>query len=156
MQEGLQTSQATAGRLQVFIIKGIGVIDDTYNANPDSVRAALNVLSDLGEEKTIAVLGDMLELGQYAEEAHRSIGRYMAEKSIGSLVTVGELAGFIAEEAGKLGIDVYPCSDHQEALRVLKRLNPDSGWVILVKGSRGMQMEIIVQGLLGQEGAGSQ
>ena len=155
MEEGLAKSEVTAGRLQVLHNEnGTGIIDDTYNANPSSVRAALKVLAELGGVKTVAVLGDMLELGPAAREAHLSIGRYAAECGIGCLVTVGELAHIIAGGASGSGISVYDCTDHDQALAVLKSLPLDENWYVLVKGSRGMQMEKIVQSLIREEGAG--
>jgi len=154
MKEGLANSEATAGRLQILHNqKGTGIIDDTYNANPSSVRAALKVLFELGGAKTVAVLGDMLELGPIAREAHLSVGRFAAECGIGCLVTVGEMARIIAEGADGSGVPVYGCADHDQALAVIKSLALDENWYVLVKGSRGMHMEKIVQSLLKEEGA---
>jgi len=146
MQEGLKKSETSEGRLQVFYnSKGIGIIDDTYNANPDSVRAAFKVLTGLGGDKTVAVLGDMLELGFAAREAHTSIGRFAADCSLKYLVTVGELAALAADEAARFGVQISKCSDHEEALTVLATLPLQKNWFVLVKGSRGMKMENIVR-----------
>jgi UDP-N-acetylmuramoyl-tripeptide--D-alanyl-D-alanine ligase len=156
MQVGLQKSEATAGRLQVlFTPEGIGVINDTYNANPDSVRAALKVLAELGGLNTVAVLGDMLELGFAAHEAHSSIGRFAADCSIKYLVAVGKLAALAADEAEKAGVTVYRCSNHDQAFEYLHSLSLDSKWYILVKGSRGMRMEKVVEKLISTKEAGS-
>ncbi len=155
MQEGLMSSETAKGRLQVLDRIGrFNIIDDTYNANPASVQAALRVLAELGGGKTVAVLGDMLELGADALKAHHEIGKFAADSGIGCLVTVGELARSTAEEARSFGLEVYPCSTHEEALAVINSLvlNPD--WYMLVKGSRGMKMEKIVQALVEEEGAG--
>jgi len=155
LEKGLAKSEATAGRLQVLHNhRGTGIIDDTYNANPSSVRAALKVLVELGGAKTVAVLGDMLELGSASREAHLSVGRYAYECAIGCLVTVGELARAAAEEAKPLGLKTYTCADHDEALDILKKMDLDEDWYVLVKGSRGMQMEKIVHFLIGEKGAG--
>jgi len=155
MTEGLAKSEVSSGRLQVLHNKkGTGIIDDTYNANPASVRAALKVLAELGGAKTVAVLGDMLELGPAAAEAHLSIGRYTAECGISYLVTVGELARTIADGASGSGISVHACTDHDQALDFLRSLPLDENWYVLVKGSRGMQMEKIVHSLISREGAG--
>ncbi len=155
MEKGLASSEATAGRLQVLHNrKRVGIIDDTYNANPSSVRAALRVLVELGGPKTVAVLGDMLELGTIAREAHKSVGRFAAECGIGTLITVGEMARFGAEEAKNAGLEVFPCKDHEQALSRLEQLGLDENWYVLVKGSRGMQMEKIVHSLIREEGAG--
>ncbi len=155
IEKGLAKSETTAGRLQVLLDhEGMVIIDDTYNANPSSVQAAINVLAELGGNKTVAVLGDMLELGNIAEEAHRSVGRIAAESKIGFLVTVGKMTLFSAEEAGKAGLKGCHCTSHEEALEVLEKLNLAKDWHILVKGSRGMQMEKIVQALTREKGAG--
>lgn len=155
MQEGLKQSKATAGRLQVLYNRsGVMIIDDTYNANPASVRAALKVLTDLGGRNSVAVLGDMLELGFAAREAHSSIGRFAADCSIKHLITVGEQAAFSAREAAAAGISAVPCRDHDQAMEVLQRLPLGRGWAVLVKGSRGMQMEKIVERLLNEKEAG--
>jgi len=149
MQEGLMKSETTEGRLQVlYNSAGIGVINDTYNANPDSVRAAFKVLAGLGGDKTVAVLGDMLELGFAAREAHTSIGRFAADCSIKHLVSVGQLAALAADEAARRGVSVSKCSDHKEALTAIASLSLQKGYFVLVKGSRGMKMENIVQELV--------
>ncbi|MCJ7806692.1 MAG: UDP-N-acetylmuramoyl-tripeptide--D-alanyl-D-alanine ligase, partial [Clostridia bacterium] len=155
MEEGLTKSQTAAGRLQILhSCDGLNIIDDSYNANPSSVRAALKVLTELGGEKTVAVLGDMLELGSAAPEAHLSVGRFAAECGIGCLITVGELARGFADGAGTAGLKVYSCIDHKEALTVLRGLSLDRNWYVLVKGSRGMQMEKIVHILTCEKGVG--
>ncbi len=149
MQAGLAASQISAGRLQISTNRaGVRIIDDSYNANPSSVKAALQVLRDLGGEKTVAVLGDMLELGPEAPSAHRDVGRFAARCRIGCLITVGPLAQKIAETAAAEGLAAEACTDHAQALAALKRLPLDAGTYILVKGSRGMRMEAIVQALL--------
>jgi len=153
MQEGLKSSQSTAGRFQVLHNRhGTGILDDSYNANPSSVRAALRLLSELGGEKTVAVLGDMLELGPGARDAHLDCGRYAAECGIGCLVSVGELARGFAEGAHEAGLKVYKCADHEQALDLLAGMSLDENWFVLVKGSRGMKMEVIVRALAGEEG----
>jgi UDP-N-acetylmuramoyl-tripeptide--D-alanyl-D-alanine ligase len=155
MKEGLAASETTAGRLQVLHNnEGMAIIDDSYNANPSSVRAALKVLADLGGFSTVAVLGDMLELGSTALEAHLALGRFAAECGIGCLVAVGELAQNFADGAESAGLKVFRCTNHDEALAVLRTLPLSKDWHILVKGSRGMRMERIVQALLNSEGAG--
>ncbi len=155
MKEGLKKSKPTSGRLQILDnSKGLKIIDDSYNANPSSVRAALNVLVDLGGYKTVAVLGDMLELGTISAEAHREAGRFAAEIGVGKLIVLGDLAQYIAEGAENSGFSALRCVDHREALRVLESLSLGKGWYVLVKGSRGMRMEKIVEALCREEGAG--
>lgn len=105
MQEGLQAGRVAAGRLEIReTASGARVIDDSYNANPGSVRESLQVLRELAGEKGVAVLGDMLELGPAAPEAHRAVGRFAARCGIGALVTVGELSKETAAGAREAGL----------------------------------------------------
>lgn len=137
---------------------GILILNDTYNANPDSMRAALSLLKRLASGgKRIAVLGDMYELGSEENKYHQQIGEYAFVNSVDELVTVGALGSHIA--AGALGVGmpearVRSCSEVDEALAAVEDLiselrahNKDDQIVILVKASRGMQLERIVQGL---------
>lgn len=149
IRAGLLESRVTAGRMEIVAGRsGVRVIDDSYNANPASVRAALRVLRELGGENTVAVLGDMLELGPAAPQAHRAVGRFAARCGIGRLISVGELAREIAAGAAEEGLAAAACSGHAEVLAHLEALPPGAGWYILVKGSRGMHMERIVEALL--------
>jgi len=149
MQIGLQGSRVAAGRMQIKTTSaGVKVIDDSYNANPSSVKAALQVLGELGGKKSVAVLGDMLELGAESLPAHREVGRFAARCGIGALISVGILAGEAAAAAQEEGLLVRVCVDHQEALAAILEISPDRDWYILVKGSRGMRMEKVTQQLL--------
>ncbi len=149
MAAGLQKSVVTSGRLQISeATGGIKIIDDSYNANPASVKAALQVLQELGGDKTVAVLGDMLELGPAEISAHRAVGRYAAQCGIAALITVGEKAKEIADAAARAGLKACACEDHDGALAALREISPGRGWYILIKGSRGMRMEKLVQSLL--------
>jgi len=133
--------------LRILIARGVNgsrIIDDTYNANPESVMAGLNLLSDLDGRK-IAVLGDMLELGSQEQPGHRMVGS-RAASVVDLLVTVGPRMRFAADEAlvGGMRPDrVIECSTNAEAVDALRRLlRPGDN--VLVKGSRGMEMEEIV------------
>lgn len=151
MQAGLEKSKITAGRMQLLTSPaGLRIIDDSYNANPDSLRAALETLRELGGERSLAILGDMLELGPAAPEAHREMGRTAARLRIGGLVTVGKLGAEIAAGAAAAGLPAASCRSHARALEVAKELLPAAGarWYVLVKGSRGMHMEKIVHALM--------
>ena len=150
MRAGLEQSRITGGRLQLLTTAaGIRIIDDSYNANPDSLRAALEVLQELAGPRSIAVLGDMLELGPAERERHREAGRFAAECRIGTLITVGPLGAEIAAGAAAAGLPAVACPTHDAAVEAVWRAAPEAGWCILVKGSRGMQMERIVEKLLG-------
>jgi UDP-N-acetylmuramoyl-tripeptide--D-alanyl-D-alanine ligase len=140
---------------------GVELIDDTYNANPQSMRAALETLSQLkGSGRGFAVLGDMGELGSEAEEAHRALGRWASELGVDFLCAMGDRAERVAEGAAQAGMPrdrmlVDPTKDAEKTGRaVAEKLQPRD-WVI-VKGSRSMRMEKVVEVLareLGMEGA---
>ncbi|MEA4922032.1 MAG: UDP-N-acetylmuramoyl-tripeptide--D-alanyl-D-alanine ligase [Eubacteriaceae bacterium] len=140
---GLETMELTEGRLTVRNAGSISVIDDTYNASPDSVKAALDVLASSSGKKT-AILGDMYELGKDARQDHEKTGEYAAALDIDMIIAVGEKSESIAAGAGKKGI-YFRTKDELE--REIDRLVPDTG-VVLVKGSRGMKMETIVKRLI--------
>lgn len=136
--------------LRLIVNKGINgsiIIDDTYNANPTSMLAALNLLNDI-EGHRIAVLGDMAELGHFTEEGHLKVGARAAEVC-DKLYTVGELAQIIARGALQAGMnpgDVVTLKDYQEAIDVLKR-DLNEGDVVLVKASRIVSLDKVVAAL---------
>ncbi len=128
-------------------IRDTTLLDDTYNASPESMMAALDLLAEL-PGRQVAVLGDMLELGAYEREGHHKVGRYAVDL-LDALVTVGERGRLIAEAARQAGFDdgrIYEVSDNEKALTVLEEIM-EFGDAVLVKGSRGMAMETIVEGL---------
>jgi len=132
---------------------GYTVINDCYNAAPDSMRVALELLADTPGRRKWVVLGDMRELGPMAPEWHREVGELVAALGISGLVTVGELAAHIADGAGEaLGESVVRARDNAEATAAV-RPRLARGDVVLVKGSRAMQMEQIVQRLLAEVAA---
>jgi UDP-N-acetylmuramoyl-tripeptide--D-alanyl-D-alanine ligase len=124
------------------------ILDDTYNSSEESCIAALNLLDEVNGGLHIAVLGDMLELGDAEEQAHRNVG-CRAALVARDLVCVGQRAKWMVEEAVACGAapeHVYQASDNSAALAVLREIVREKS-VILVKGSRGMKMEEIVSGL---------
>jgi len=128
-------------------IKGSTILDDTYNASPASTIAALNLLEELSGRK-IAVLGDMLELGDFEEEGHRKVGR-RAVDVVSVLVTVGPRGRTIGREALTCGMarrEVLIVEDNEQAIAHLCQII-GQGDIVLVKGSRGMKMEEIVAAL---------
>jgi UDP-N-acetylmuramoyl-tripeptide--D-alanyl-D-alanine ligase len=145
--------QAERGNLRLMVVAGLRettLIDDTYNASPASMLAALHLLEDVAntEHRAVAVLGDMLELGSYEAEGHRVVGGRAAEV-VDKLVTVGQRARWIADAALASGLkaaDVYPTDTNDDALAILQGL-VRPGDIILVKGSRGQKMETIVDAL---------
>lgn len=144
---GLQDTSAHIRLVATPGINGSIILDDTYNASPASSLAALNLLEEL-EGRHIAVLGDMLELGDYEDVGHRKVGR-RARDVADKLITVGSRARLIAEEALAVGMpaeNVILAASNQEAVEILRTL-VQPGDIILVKGSRGMKMEEIVSAL---------
>ena len=151
IKDGLEDFKPVKGRMNILkTVKGINIIDDTYNANPDSMKAAINTLRSLkGNHMGILIAGDMLELGDHAESMHRNIGRIAAGSDIAKLYVTGQFSQTVA--SGAMDEDMNPrdifTGTKEEILEEIKdRLGPGD-WV-LVKGSRGMAMETIVQGLL--------
>ena len=125
--------------------QGVTVVNDAYNAAPRSVGAVLEMLAELPGRK-IFVFGDMLELGPAAEEEHRRIGRLCVEKGIYWLIGLGRWGAVAAEEAaaGGLRADV---ADNAEAAVALIRPELDPSDVVLVKASRAIGLERVVEGL---------
>lgn len=142
------------GRLNILKgIKGTTIIDDTYNASPDSTKAALKLMTKLSTgRRKISILGDMKELGVKTEEAHIKIGKEVA-KSADILITVGKDALFIAQAAHESGIEknkIYSFSKSEEAGLFIQNsiLKPND--LILVKGSQSVRMEKIVKEIMAE------
>jgi UDP-N-acetylmuramoyl-tripeptide--D-alanyl-D-alanine ligase len=135
--------------------RNIIVINDTYNANPQSMELALRSLASLrGSSRGLAVLGDMGELGETAEEAHRSAGRLVAELGLDFLFALGPHAEETARGALSAGMEpsrVRVSKDHDELGSALRAMLRGNDWV-LVKGSRSMRMERVVQALAREDG----
>ena len=134
-------------KMRMNIIKrgdGITILNDTYNANPQSMRAAVEVLSKAGGDYKVAVLGDMFELGALAPTLHAGVGAYLGKAGIDALVAVGELARDIYVAARDAGVpSVHWCGTKEEARTLLAdEAKPRS--TILVKASRGMAFEELV------------
>ncbi len=154
--EGLSWEEISRGlrsehtQLRLVVVKaasGATILDDTYNASPKSMLAALNLLEEMIGRK-VAVLGDMLELGRYEDQGHRKVGIRAAEVA-DELVTVGELGRIIARAAAETGMKdeyIHTFRDDSEASEFLKEFLTE-GDVVLVKGSRGMRMDKIVASL---------
>ena len=147
--EALAEYAPASGRMQVMPgVKDSLVIDDAYNASPLSMRAALATLQDLPAKRRIAVLGDMLEIGKYAVEAHEALGRAVAE-SADILITVGPRAKFIAQAARTARMrktNIYSFDDAEGAWRPLVEMLR-KGDLVLVKGSHAMQLENVVRAI---------
>ncbi len=142
---GLSDIRLTKGRMESRMLQGIHFLDDTYNANPDSMKAALATLAQWpASGRRIAVLGRMGELGSHAEAGHRSVGE-AAAAGIDALFTVGAEAEWISDEAWRRGLgDLQHFPDIPAAVGALKSELME-GDVVLVKGSRSAQMERFIE-----------
>src|SRR3989338_10055653 len=148
----LSSHRPPPGRLRLIRgIKNTLILDDSYNAAPASIEAALGVLKIIEAPRKIAVLGDMLELGAYGEAAHRHIGR-LASSIADYIFSVGELSRFIDEEARRNGYDPDTIFHLDEAGEVEKILQPllAPGDVLLIKGSQSMRMERVVEDVMAE------
>lgn len=135
-------------RSAVYEKKGVRIISDCYNANPDSVALALRSLADEGKNRRLfIVLGDMLELGDDAQKFHREVGRVAAELRPAQLLTFGDLAHFISDEASRCGIKTKHSRTHDELCRLLLD-NLREGDTLLIKGSRLMKLETVTDKIL--------
>jgi UDP-N-acetylmuramyl pentapeptide synthase len=150
MAAGLASAEAVGNRMRVVALpSGITILDDSYNANPASVAAALQSLAESTARRRIAVLGDMLELGAASAEHHRAVGRLAAELGIDALHLFGEYAEETAAGArrGTARPAVHVASSHAALADAIAGGAGAGDWV-LVKGSRGQRMEEVVR-LLG-------
>lgn len=142
---GIADFSPTKMRMNILHRAGeITILDDVYNANPQSMRAAVEVLSQARGEQKIAILGDMFELGALAPALHKGVGEYLGKKGIDCLLAVGELAKDIYEAAREAGVPktIY-CESKEEAMPHLEQLLQKNS-TILVKASRGMAFEELV------------
>ncbi len=150
IKNGLLKFKPLDMRQQIYNFDGIKIIDDSYNANPDSMKSALNVLCQIGKDgRKIAVLADMLELGESSEELHYMIGKHCADLNIDILLTVGEEAKYINNGARENNseIKVKHFIDNNEVVVYLSEEVKNND-VILVKGSRGMKTDFIVKKMM--------
>jgi UDP-N-acetylmuramoyl-tripeptide--D-alanyl-D-alanine ligase len=154
----LSRMKETPGRLHIVHGRnGRTIIDDCYNASPLSVKASIDVLTDIaGGSKTAIILGDMYELGNYTESGHREVGAYAAAKQIDTIVAIGAYGQWIAKEAGLSGAkNVHFLDSVASAMPTLETILP-SGSMVLVKASRGMHFEQIVDYLVEAEATSSE
>lgn len=135
----------TKGRLETKNIRGVTFLDDSYNANPDSMKAGVRTLAGLEcRGRRVAVLGRMGELGIHAESGHREVGRHTAEAGVDALFTVGDEARWIAEAASEAGLkDTLSFATHQDCSAHLQSWLKE-GDLVLVKGSRSAAMETVI------------
>lgn len=143
MARGLRNYHRPPHRLRVYRLeKGSRLIDDTYNANPNSVKAAVDVLSRVGRGRKIAVLGNMSELGKYSRRGHQDVGQYLAASQVSRVFTFGKKARLIGNEAIAKGFPVDRVTHSLTRNLLHRRLRNavQNGATILVKGSHDQRM----------------
>ncbi len=141
IKNGLESFGGVPMRMEINEMRGVLVISDAYNANPASMEEALKELVRLKRKRTIAVLGDMLELGGYAEAAHKKLFRMASDLKIDMLITVGAEMSRAKEEFK----GVYYQAENSDSARTVLLSICKEGDAILIKGSRGMYMEKVLQ-----------
>jgi len=146
---GLEKMENTDKRLSIKGKDGMKIIDDTYNASVDSMKAGIDVLASVFGMRKIAILADMLEMGKKSAEYHEEVGEYLADKNFDLLITVGEASRYIEMAAGKKMSGIQTLHfDNQEDLNKKVKEIVRPGDVILIKGSRGMNMDQVVKYLM--------
>lgn len=150
IREGLERAEPPDMRLQIIDRNGVRIINDAYNASPESVRAAIAVFRTIGAQgnRRILILGDMLELGEHTAAAHREIAEHIIEgERPDLLITVGEhalhIASHVAEHAPSISVAMYGVLDDSAATSVASRFR--DGDVVLLKGSRKMGLERVLE-----------
>ena len=143
---GLIAAPLTKARLQIKEIHGVQFIDDSYNANPDSVKAALHTLVELGADgKRVAVLGEMRELGSESEHGHREVGETAADLGVDHLIAIGSVAAAIASAAEHAGLrNSRTVNSPTEAAEILAEI-AQPGDLVLIKGSRAARTERVME-----------
>lgn len=148
IRRGLQNFVPAKMRMEIYDTKdNIKIINDSYNANPDSAIAAIEVLKSMPSSgRKVLIIGDMLELGDYTVEGHRKVGEKVAESNIEVLITIGEKAKEVINGALSKGMNkeqIYSFKDNEDAIsKISSILAPND--VVLVKGSRMMKLEEVV------------
>ncbi len=147
--KALATARLTGSRQEIIYIGDITFINDAYNASPASMEAALKTLAEAkkashGKARTIAVLADMLELGNISEDAHRRVGKWAVENGVDFVLAYGPEAAYIVDEARKLGGQAEHYADRLAAADKL-RLIAEPGDIILLKGSHSMQVDKMLE-----------
>lgn len=131
-------------RMSISVFKKFTILNDTYNANPDSMKSAINILSMYrNRRRKIAVLGDMFELGEQSKKLHESLADYIVTQNISEILTTGKMMKHLTGKLKKLGAFSEYFESKELLKKYLKKVNLHNS-VILVKGSRGMKMEEIV------------
>jgi len=150
IQRGLAACAPAKMRMQVWTVEGVRVLDDAYNANADSMIAAVETLKEFPcRGRRVAVLGDMAELGRHSAEAHAEVGRRVAELKVDQLFAVGKMAGVMGAAARAAGLmRVIELSEVETVANAVKHF-VRSGDVVLIKASRAARLERVGEMLRG-------
>ena len=140
----LSNYQTTGMRQNIVRKAGITIIEDCYNASPDSMRAALGVLESQEADRHIALLGDMLELGSVSEEAHRQVGEWAAEAGVDLLIAYGPRSAAMAQAAAGKGVTTLHCETEQEVVGYVRQ-NVHAGDALLAKASHAMKLDQVLE-----------
>lgn len=145
--EGIKSIELTKGRMEMIKCSDdIIVINDCYNANFDSMKAAVDYLGKVENRRKIAVLGDMLELGEFSEALHKKIGEEVSKNNIDILITVGELGKLINDTADNSSLKKYHFDNNEEAIKKIKSIMENKD-IVLVKASNAMKFIEIVEAI---------
>ena len=145
--EGIKSIELTKGRMEMIKCSDdIIVINDCYNANFDSMKAAVDYLGKVENRRKIAVLGDMLELGEFSEALHKKIGEEVSKNNIDILITVGELGKLINDTADNSSLKKYHFDNNEEAIKKIKSIMKNKD-IVLVKASNAMKFIEIVEAI---------
>ena len=139
--KGIEDFELTEMRMAVEEYEGITIINDCFNASPDSIRAAVKVLGKIKDKRKIAILGDMLEMGDYAENAHYELGKALCENGIDMLITAGENMKHLARGAKDMGLSNIVTFDKTLEVCEFVKKEIKSGDAVLIKASHGMHFE---------------
>lgn len=150
IKKGISNLKLTDHRLEKKVNQnGVTIIDDTYNASYDSMKSSIELLGKSNNRK-IAILGDMLELGEYSEEIHRKVGEDVVNNNIDILITVGEFSKYIKDEAIKNGFNkenIYSFEKQEDTYNLLKTILKNED-LVLIKGSHGINLENVVEEIM--------
>ena len=151
IKEGISLFKLSSSRLEKKVTKnGITLIDDTYNANYDSMRSSIELLGKVKDKRRVAILGDMLELGDYTNEMHINLGDVVVNNNVDVLITVGEYSKLIGNRALELGMDknnIYSFDKENDSYLFLDKFF-SSNDIVLLKGSHGIHLIGIVDYLM--------
>lgn len=151
IKKGIEEFKLSSGRLERKVNgKGVTIIDDTYNANFDSMKSSIDLLGKVKDKRKVAILGDMLELGEYSDELHTKLGDVVFNNQIDVLITIGDYSSNINDRAIDLGMNDSNCyhfGKENECYDLLSELL-DSNDIVLLKGSHGIHLDGVVDNIM--------